>query len=238
MNDLESNRKKYRRLVAGEFASINEWLLQEILVTFVSGIKGALGFVLRSRLYPLVFRNFDRTSVSGCNVTLRCPKQIRLQAKVIVDDYAQLIGNSSRLISIDIGENTFIRSFAMLNSGPPDGFIKVGSNSGIGQSTIIYGNGGVNIGSHVMVAGQCFIIASSHRYGLSNIPIKDQGCTAKGITIGDNVWIGAGCKILDGVTVGNDAVIAANAVVNKNVESGTIVGGVPAEVIGRVDSSA
>ena len=122
----------------------------------------------------------------------------------------------------------------MLNSGPPDGYIRVGKNSGIGQSTIIYGNGGVEIGDDVMVAGQCFIVASSHKFDTDDRPIKQQGHSAQGIRIGNNVWIGAGAKILDGVTIGDNSIVAANAVVNKDVESGSIVGGIPAIPIGKV----
>lgn len=235
---MESNAKKYQRLVAGEYASVAEWIQQECLVTLISGIKGALGFFLRLKLYPLVFKGFSKGVVIGSDVTLRCPKQIQIAPGVILDDFVQLIANSSRRGAIEIGKNTFLRSFAMLNAGPPDGYIRVGNNCSIGQSTVIYGNGGVQIGDHVMVAGQCFIVASSHRFNQADLPIKEQGHSALGVSIGDNVWVGAGCKILDGVTIGEGSVIAANAVVNKNVDSGTIVGGVPATVIGRVDSDA
>ena len=148
----ETAREKYMRLVAGPYASTWEWIGQELLVTFISGIKGALGLFLRRGLYPMVLKDIDRTAVVGASVTLRCPKQLRLGRNVIIDDYVQLIGNSSSRYSIDIDDDAFIRSYAMLNAGPPDGYIRLGKNSGIGQSTIIYGNGGVEIGNNVMVA--------------------------------------------------------------------------------------
>ena len=233
---MGSNAKRYQGLVAGEYASVAEWIQQECLVTLISGIKGAIGFFLRLKLYPLVFKGFSRGVVIGSDVTLRCPKQIQIAPDVILDDFVQLIANSSQRESIEIGENTFLRSFAMLNAGPPDGYIRVGNNCAIGQSTVIYGNGGVQIGDNVMIAGQCFIVASSHRFDQVDLPIKEQGHSSLGVSIGDNVWVGAGCKILDGVTIAKGSVIAANAVVNKNVESGTIVGGIPATVIGRIDS--
>ncbi len=235
---MESKAKKYQRLVAGQYASVAEWIQQECVVTLISGVKGALGYSLRYKLYPLVFKGFSKGVVLGSDVTLRCPNQIQIAPGVIVDDFVQLIANSSQPESIKIGENSFLRSFAMLNSGPPDGSICVGKNSGVGQSTIVYGNGGVQIGDNVMIAGQCFIVASSHRFDQIDLPIKEQGHSSLGISIGDNVWVGAGCKILDGVTIGEGSVIAANAVVNINVDSGTIVGGIPAKVIGRVDSGA
>jgi len=233
---MEANAKRYRQLVAGEYASTRSWITQEALFTLVSGLKGALGYYLRLKLYPLAFKGIAKGTVIGCDVTMRCPAQLKCDIGVIIDDCAQLIGNSSQKISIELGRDTFLRSFAMLNSGPPDGYIRIGRNSSVGQSTIIYGNGGVDIGDNVMIAGQCFIVASSHNYSQSIIPMKEQGHSAYGISIGNNVWIGAGCKILDGVRVGACSVVAANSVVNKDVESGTIVGGVPAKVIGFMPS--
>ena len=231
----ESMTQKYVRVVAGQYSSHFEWCIQEVATIFISGLKGGIGYLLRKKIYPLIYHGFDRTSVVGVNVTLRCPKQIRLGAGVIVDDYCQLIANSDERASIVMGENTFIRSFAMLNAGPPCGYIKIGKSSSIGQSSIIYGHGGVEIGDNVMIAGQCFIVASNHNFDQPDLPMNEQGHSAIGISIGNNVWLGAGCKILDGVTIGEGSVIAANAVVNKNVDSGSIIGGIPGKVIGQLN---
>lgn len=219
---------KYRRLAAGRHVSVGRWVAQEILLTLFAGMGGVLGYGVRRLLYPWVFRGFDPLTVIGVGVTLRCPTQIKTGAQVILDDYCQLIANSDTNPSIVIGTGSFVRSFASLNSGPPAGFIKIGKNSGIGQMCVLYGNGGLIIGDNVMVAGQCFIVASSHRYDQPDVPMMMQGITAKGITICDNVWIGAGAKILDGVTIGRGAIVAANAVVTHDVAPDSRVGGVPA----------
>jgi len=60
-----------------------------------------------------------------------------------------------------------------------------------------------------------------------------QGITANGIIIGQDVWIGAGARILDGVKIGHGAVVAAGAVVTRSVQESVIVAGVPAKEIGR-----
>lgn len=229
----ESAWRKYRRLVAGEYASLGRWLLQEILLTLLVNLGGALGYGLRKVLYASLFRGIHRGTFIGAGVTLRCPAQIQTSRQVILDDYCQLIANSDVNPSIVIGESSFIRSFASLNAGPPAGFIKIGKNSGIGQMCVLYGNGGLVIGDNVMVAGQCFIVASSHQYDQPDIPMMLQGITAQGIIIEDNVWIGAGAKILDGVTIGRGAIIAANAVVTRNVSPGARVGGVPAKELAK-----
>jgi acetyltransferase-like isoleucine patch superfamily enzyme len=95
----------------------------------------------------------------------------------------------------------------------------------------LYGTGGIRVGNYVRIAAHNVIVASSHQYGSTEIPIKQQGFSAKGIVIEDDVWIGAGCRILDGVRIGRGAIIAAGAVITKDVEPFDIVGGVPAKVI-------
>ncbi len=114
------------------------------------------------------------------------------------------------------------------------GTINIGNNCSINPYTIIYGHGnGVLIGNNVLIAGHCMIIPANHNFSRVDIPINQQGTNSKGIIIEDDVWIGAGCKILDGVTIAKGTIIAAGSVVNKSTESFSIVAGVPARVIKR-----
>lgn len=91
----------------------------------------------------------------------------------------------------------------------------------------------VKIGNDVEIASHCFVISSNHSFDRLDIPMRFQGVVAKGICIEDDVWLGSRVTILDGVTVGKGAIVAAGAVVNSNVEPFTIVGGVPAKYIKR-----
>jgi acetyltransferase-like isoleucine patch superfamily enzyme len=79
------------------------------------------------------------------------------------------------------------------------------------------------------------MLAVNHVFENPEIPIIEQGITCEGITVEDDVWIGAGAVITDGVTVGRGAVIAAGAVVTKDVPAHTVVGGIPARVIKEID---
>lgn len=225
----ETTVQRYRRLVAGPYASLSQWIAQEIALTLLSGCKGVLGLVLRRTVYPRLFPGLSRRATVGADVTLRCPRQIVLGEGAVLDDACQLIATSETREAITLGEGSFVRSFACLNAGPPGGFIRIGRHSGIGQHCVLYGNGGLTIGDNVMMAGHCFVVASSHRAEESDIPFNRQGITLQGVTIGDNVWIGAGVRILDGVTIGANSVIAANAVVNRSIPAGSRVGGVPAK---------
>jgi acetyltransferase-like isoleucine patch superfamily enzyme len=231
----ESTLKKYQRLIVGENTSLFFLIVQEFFFLFLPWIPGALGLLLRNLIYPMLFPGINRSAHIGSHVTLRCPLQITLAPRVIIDDFAQLIATTREKPGISIGDNSFVRSFSSINAGPPHGFVKIGSNSSIGQGTIIYGNGGVKIGNHVMIAGQCFIVASSHLFDSNDAPMSHQGISAKGIEIEDNVWIGAGVKILDGVCIGRDSIIGANSVVTKNIPPKSKAVGIPARVIGSTN---
>jgi acetyltransferase-like isoleucine patch superfamily enzyme len=219
---------RYVRLTVGEGAGLGALIAHELVLGFLVGLPGLLGLALRRLVYPSVFRGIARSATLGRHVTLRCPRNVRIGDGVIVDDFAQLIATSRKQEAIRIGAGSFLRSFAMLNAGPPDGFIQLGEGCGVGQGAILYGNGGLTIGNKVLIGGQCFIVASSHRTDDPDLPIRDQGYTAEGILIESDVWIGAGAKILDGVTIGRGAVVGANAVVTRSVAPGARVGGVPA----------
>jgi acetyltransferase-like isoleucine patch superfamily enzyme len=78
------------------------------------------------------------------------------------------------------------------------------------------------------------ILAVNHVFDDIGRPFVEQGITAKGICIEDDVWVGAGAIVTDGVRVGKGAVVAAGAVVNKNVPAHTVVAGVPAVVLREI----
>lgn len=227
----ESTVQRYTRLTVGEGASLFTLAWHELLLGLCTGLPGIPGLGLRGFLYHLAFPGFARGAFVGRNVTLRCPRQVHLDEGVVVDDFVQLVATSRRRDAITVGTGTMLRSFAMVNAGPPEGFVHIGSHCGIGQGTILYGNGGLSIGDRVLIAGQCFLVASSHNFTDPTRPIAEQGYSATGIVIEDNVWIGAGAKILDGVTIGAGAIVGSNAVVTRSVSPGARVVGIPARVL-------
>jgi acetyltransferase-like isoleucine patch superfamily enzyme len=226
----ESIFAKYRRATVGQSTNISDFILQEFSTTFLSWIPGATGLVLRKLLYPMMFKTISKSASIGSLCTLRCIKNMFISENVILDDLVQISADSSVNPCISIASNTFVRANASLNAGPPNGSITIGSNCGIGQGTIIYGNGGVTIGDNVLIAGQCFIVASSHVFDSTKTPKRLQGIKLKGITIGNDVWVGAGAKILDGVSIGDGAIIGSNAVVNKDIPAYSKALGIPAKI--------
>jgi acetyltransferase-like isoleucine patch superfamily enzyme len=89
----------------------------------------------------------------------------------------------------------------------------------------------LTIGNHVLIAPGCFITDHTHLHEASRT-IAAQGCVSAPVRLEDDVWLGAHVIVLPGVTVGRGAIVAAGAVVNADVAPMTIVGGVPARVIG------
>ena len=130
---------------------------------------------------------------------------------------------------IIIGKRTFIDVGVIVR--PLGGFIEIGDDCSVNAYSILYGGGGLKIGNNTRIAAHTAIVPSNHVFSDPDIPIKDQGLQQLGITIEEDVWIGTGVRVLDGVVLGKGSVVAAGAVVTKSVLPGTVVGGVPAKQI-------
>lgn len=114
---------------------------------------------------------------------------------------------------------------------PYGGSIQIGRDFFCGPYTVLYGHGGLEIGSRVMIAGHCMLIPADHNFDDPAKAIVAQGETRRGIGIGDDVWIGCGVRVLDGVKIAHGAVIAAGAVVVRDVPERAVAGGVPARLL-------
>jgi acetyltransferase-like isoleucine patch superfamily enzyme len=113
----------------------------------------------------------------------------------------------------------------------PHAFIRIGRDSLIGELNVLRGQGGITIGDRVYTAPNVQLLAVNHIYSDPARPMVEQGITADGIVVEDDVWIGAGAIVTDGVCIGKGAVVAAGAVVTQDVPPHTVVGGVPARVL-------
>jgi len=111
------------------------------------------------------------------------------------------------------------------------GHIAIGDNCSANPFVIVYGHGGVNIGNGVRIAAHTVIIPANHNAAADGTPLYQSGMSAKGIVIGNDVWIGAGARILDGVRIDNNAVVGAGSVVTRPVPAYATVAGVPARLI-------
>lgn len=113
----------------------------------------------------------------------------------------------------------------------PEG-VSIGGGTMVGENSFINGYSGVTIGMNVLIAHEVSIISEDHGFASRRVPMRWQPKTEGPIVIGDDVWIGCGARILKGITIGTGAIVSAGAVVTKDVAPYSIVGGVPARVIG------
>ena len=130
-----------------------------------------------------------------------------------------------------LGRRSVIESYCCINNAVGD--VTIGDYTRIGiHCTVI---GPVCIGHHVNLAQGITVTALNHNFADTNRRIDEQGISTKPVVIGDDVWIGANAVILPGVTIGRHVVVAAGAVVTKDVPENTIVAGVPAKVIKKLE---
>lgn len=109
--------------------------------------------------------------------------------------------------------------------------LEIGNNVSIHPLCYIDAAGGIIIGNDVSIAHNSTILSEEHKYSDVNQNIKDQGCEFKRTTIENNVWIGAGCRILAGCHIESGSIIGAGAVVKNRVYANSVMGGVPAKLI-------
>jgi len=129
-----------------------------------------------------------------------------------------------------LGDYSVIESFACINNAVGD--VMIGDHTRIGlHNTII---GPVIIGSHVNLAQGITVTALNHIFENSEKRIDEQGVSTSAVVIEDDIWIGANAVVLPGVTIGHHSVVAAGAVVTKDVPPHSLVAGVPAKVIKQI----
>lgn len=107
--------------------------------------------------------------------------------------------------------------------------ITIGSNTHFAPFCVLYGP--LEIGNNCAFAAHCTFAAVGHGYEQTDVPMVQQPPTAKKIIVEDDVWFGANCVVVGGVRIGQGSIIGAGAVVTKDVEPYSVMGGVPAKLI-------
>jgi len=153
-----------------------------------------------------------------------------------------IIGNISRIYNINVGKNSHIES-GVICTGYGKGKIKIGNESYIGINNVLDWSDNITIGDYVHIAGPSTGLwtHTSVQMCLNSISLskKDKKYRpTKPIIIEDNVYIGSNCTIYPGVTIHHHSVVAPNSAVTKDIDSYTMVGGVPAKHIKNIKNKS
>ena len=224
----KSQVEKYREIVIGG-RGFFRLLKYELVMLLSSWVPGALGLLLRSKLYPLLLGKVGRGVVFGTNVVLRHPHKIHLGDNIVIDDNCVLDAKGDDGNSIVIGNGVFVGRNTILYC--KNGDIFIGDNTTISFNCDVFSANLVRVGENVQMAAYSFLNGGTHNFDRTDIPVLKQERSGEGIIIEDNVWLGADVKVLDGVVIGRDSIVGAGAVVNHDVPAFSIAGGMPAKLI-------
>jgi galactoside O-acetyltransferase len=193
----------FKNLIKNFAREVLEWVKIPINL-----IPGQIGIISRRLIYKSFFK--------------QCGNKLRLDPNVEVIGF----GNISLGDSVQISKNSSLHAH---NNGK----LIIGDRFGMNiNSTVGAADGGVIvIGNDVMIAQNVVIRASDHEFNNIHIPISKQGHRGGKIIIEDGCWIAANVVITANVKIGEQSIIAAGAVVTRDVEPFSIVGGVPGKLI-------
>ena len=230
------------RLVAGLIPQVGtDGLPSEVQLSELDALgilMRVTGSVLRGLPVRFGSRHCKGMLFVGKNVTVTGARHLTLGRNVKIEDFAEIQCRSTRGVvlgdTVTIGRNVSIRPSSYYGHSAGEGLI-VGARSCIGALSWIGASGHVAIGVDVLIGPRVTILPENHVFQSLSLPIKSQGVLRRRVIIEDDCWIGSGATILSGVRIGRGSVVAAGAVVARDVAPRSIVGGIPARVIKHRD---
>lgn len=183
----------------------------------------------------LVFLKCPRVALSipinGCLIYPGALITLGKNSKLVVKGQIEVHSDAAIYVrdgsTLELGSNVCLHKGAVIDTS--FGNIEIGNNVSVNPYTILYGHGGLSLGSNVRIAAHCVFIPANHGFRDKTTPIMHQKLSAKGIIVEDNVWFGARCVVLDGVRIGHSSVVAAGSVVTRDVPPYHVTKGPPAK---------
>jgi acetyltransferase-like isoleucine patch superfamily enzyme len=220
-----------RYYLSGQAKNVPAYVGEQLVLMLLGWVPGVVGIGLRSLVYRLIMK-LDGTVAIENGVRIAYASHIHLGKGVYLDQGVYLHALPQ---GITIGDNTFLMHHTMLHvfnfRHLPQAGITIGRNCFLGEYNVIRGQGGVTIGNDVYTGPMVKIVAVNHVFDSLDRPIREQGVTAQGIVIEDDVWLGAGVTVVDGVTIGRGSIIGAGAVVTGDIPPYSIAVGIPAKPV-------
>ena len=220
---------RYQEKVLGS-RSLLALLGYELLLFLFGDLAGAPGYFLRKKFYPQLFKQVGQGVILGKGLVLRYPDHVVLGDRVAIDDYCLLDASGAGEAGITLGNDVIISRNCVIQA--KTAALSIGHSTDIGCNVVITSSGGISIGNSVLIAGNCYIGGGRYNTDRLDIPMIAQGLYTKGaVVISDDVWLGAGTTVLDGVQIGKGCIVGAGAVVTKDLPEGAIATGIPAKII-------
>ncbi len=225
-----SGLKRYRAKCVGS-EGIARFLSYELVTSLLGSCPGGLGYFLRKAFYPHLLRRVGSGIILGKGLTLRHPSKITLGARVAIDDYGLLdASGAADGEGIVIGDEVIISRNCVVQAKLAP--VTIGRHTDIGCNCTVSSISGVHIGESVLMGANCYVGGARYIADRPDIPMMQQGAYTEGpVTIGDDVWLGAGVTVIDGVTIGRGCIVGAGAVVTQDLPDYAVAVGVPARII-------
>jgi len=232
INSQLSSFEKYKDLFVGR-NNLFFFLKYELIVSLFSSFPGGIGYFLRKIFYPLICNRIGKGVVLGRNLTIRHPHKITIGENSYIDDNVVLDAKGKDNQGIVIGKNVYIGRNTIISC--KEGSIIIGDFTNISGNCYLLSETHLKLGEYCFLAGQCYLVAGgNHSYKNKDVPIMFQPSYSKGgIEIGDDVWLGAGVIVLDGVKIKKGCVVGAGAVIKDSFDEYSVLAGVPAKIIGK-----
>ena len=174
----------------------------------IGNIPGRIGYLIRSLYFNLRVNKFFHNNVLETVLRIEYPKNLELGSCSYFGFNCKIY--SSEFSRVKIGSGCEFNSNVMINAR---------------------GRGSIVIGNNVLIGPNVVLRSSDHSFVSFSETISKQGMEDGHIVVEDDVWIGSNCVILKNITIGKGSIVAAGAVVTKDIEPYSIVGGVPAKII-------
>jgi acetyltransferase-like isoleucine patch superfamily enzyme len=188
--------------------------------------------ILRGFKLLLRLRN-PKMMMLGKKVKFRFMNRLQFGKALRIDDncYISAFGSEGISFGNHVNIGAFSRVIVSTSMSAFGRFIRIGNNVGIGEFAYLGGAGGLTIGDECIIGQYFSCHPENHHFESTDISIRFQGVSHKGIVVGKNCWIGSKVTILDGVIIGDNCVIAAGSVVTKSMPANAVIGGVPAKIL-------
>jgi acetyltransferase-like isoleucine patch superfamily enzyme len=221
--------QRYMDLVVGR-RGFGRLIRYELVMMIAQKRAGALGLLLRKKLYPLLLGSSGRNVTFGADVVLRHPHKIHIGEGAVIDDHVLLDAKGEDNRGIEIGKGSFIGRNSIVSC--KNGDISLGENANVGWNCTIAATSSIRIGRDNIIAAYSYIIGGGN-YRVDDIEgpmCQNYDQDGKGgVVLGDDVWLGSHVAVLDGVTIGNGCVVASGSTVTKNLPDHSINLGSPAK---------